>query len=198
MASEAPAWPSIRSVTPEELDGAARTLAAAFEEYPWTRWSIPEDSYRDRLEQLQRLYLGHALEHGVILVEDDLHGVLALLPPQAPEPSSSLQEQIAARHGSRLEALAGAVTPPPPEAAWNLATLGVHPEWQGRGLGRALVEAALEHVSRVDGAAVALETSDERNVRLYEGAGFRVTSTSTLEGGPVVVSMLRSSSGRSG
>lgn len=179
-----------------DLDAAARTLAAAFESYAWTRWSIPSDDYPVRLERLQRLYLGHALEHGIVLVggigAGDVNGVIAVLSPSAPAPSEDLQAQVAESHGARLAVVAAADTPPFPDGVWNLATLGVHPEAQGHGLGAALIGAALAEVdsSRVT-ADTALETSDERNVRLYERAGFSLTATTSIPDGPTVYTMLR-------
>jgi ribosomal protein S18 acetylase RimI-like enzyme len=182
----------IKPAEPTDLDGAARTLAAAFDSYAWTRWSIPEDGYRDRLERLQRMYLGYALDRGVVLVSDDLRGVIALLPPDASAPAADFQDEVARLHGQRLAAVAQVQTPPQPEKAWNLATLGVHPDSQGAGLGAAMIKAGLAAVdeSRSAVASVALETSDERNVRLYERLGFSVTATTLIEQGPVVYSML--------
>lgn len=181
----------IRGATAVDLDQAARTLAAAFDTYAWTRWSIPEDGYQGRLQQLQRLYLGYALEEGVVLVSDQLRGVIALLPPTASPPTAEFQDRVARLHGRRLADVAGVATPAPPESAWNLATLGVHPDNQGEGLGAALVEAGLAAVDRSDTGTVALETSDERNVRLYGRAGFVVTATTAVAQGPVVYSMVR-------
>lgn len=179
-----------------DLDAAAHTLAAAFESYAWTRWSIPADDYPVRLQRLQRLYLGHALEHGIVLVggigAGDVDGVIAVLSPSAPAPSDALQAQVAELHGARLAVVAAADTPPLPDGVWNLATLGVHPEAQGHGLGAALIGAALAEVdaSRMT-ADTALETSDDRNVRLYERAGFTVTATTQIPDGPTVYTMLR-------
>ncbi|MDO3403080.1 GNAT family N-acetyltransferase [Mycolicibacterium neoaurum] len=182
----------IKRAAATDLEASAATLAAAFDSYPWTRWSIPQDGYAERLERLQRLYLEFALQHGIVLVADEVRGVLALLPPDAPEPPPDFQQQVADLHGDRLEVLGQVDIPAQPENAWNLATLGVHPDSQGRGLGGALVEAGLAAVSTVDAAAgTALETSDERNVRLYERSGFTVTATTSIPDGPVVYSMFR-------
>lgn len=178
-----------------DLDSAAHTLAVAFRSYAWTRWSIPAENYEFRLERLQRLYLGHALTHGIVLVAglgaDAVSGVTAVLPPCTPTPSEEFQTQVAELHGARLAAVAAADTPPFPDGVWNLATLGVHPEAQGNGLGSALTEAALVAVGESrTGSGVALETSDDRNVRLYERAGFHLTATTVIQDGPTVYSML--------
>ncbi len=176
-----------------DLDDAAGTLAAAFDAYPWTRWSIPEDGYPERLHRLQRMYLGYAFDHGVVLVTTDRRGVIALLPPDVPEPDGRFQTEVAGLHGDRLAAVARAQTPAFPAGAWNLATLGVHPDSQGKGLGSSLVRAGLAVVDSktLAGARVALETSDDRNVMLYERAGFVVTATTPVDTGLVVHSMLR-------
>lgn len=184
--------PRIRRAVEGDLDDAARTLGAAFEVYPWTRWSVPGEGYARRLERLQRLYLGHALEAGIVLVSDDVRGVLALLPSVAPPPDDDVLALVADLHGERMAAVSQVEIPAQPEGAWNLATLGVHPGSQGMGLGGALIRAGIDAVDAADSgrsAGIALETSDERNVRLYARAGFEVTATTTIEDGPVVYSM---------
>ncbi|MFI9642341.1 GNAT family N-acetyltransferase [Micromonospora sp. NPDC051925] len=182
----------IRRATALDLPSAARTLAVAFHEYSWTRWSVPADDYPRRLEQLQALYLGHALEHGFVLVDDDRQAVAAFLPPDAPAPGEELQARVADLHGDRLAALMAAELPSRPKGAWDLATVGVHPDRRGAGLGSAVTAAGLALVDESgDPNGIALETSDERNVRLYERLGFAVTARTTIEGGPLVYSMYR-------
>ncbi|MEV4842340.1 GNAT family N-acetyltransferase [Micromonospora matsumotoense] len=182
----------IRRATALDLPRAARTLAIAFDEYPWTRWSIPAADYPRRLEQLQALYLGHALEHGLVLVADDCQAVGAFLPADAPAPGDELQARIADLHGDRLAALMAAGLPSGPTGAWDLATLGVHPDHRGAGLGSAVVATGLALLDDSgDPNGIALETSDERNVRLYERLGFAVTARTTIAGGPLVYSMYR-------
>ncbi|MBY6363068.1 GNAT family N-acetyltransferase [Rhodococcus corynebacterioides] len=179
---------TLRPLPAAALDDAAALLAVAFADYPWTRWAVPAQDYADRLTRLQRLYLQYALENGVVLADADVSGVVALLPPNPPEPPSPMQEEVAALHGDRLAAVFGATTPPPAAGAWTLETLGVDPRRRGRGLGATLVRAALDAVPA--GVPVALDTSDPRNVRLYERCGFGVIETTDLPDGPTVVSMV--------
>lgn len=51
----------------------------------------------------------------------------------------------------------------------------VHPEWRGQGIGRALMRAAMDRVSRRGARWVGLEVRADNDValRLYEGLGFR-------------------------
>jgi ribosomal protein S18 acetylase RimI-like enzyme len=187
--------PFTRPARAGDIPAAARTLAAAFDDYPWTRWSIPADEYASRLEQLQALYLEHALEHGVVVVDAEVRAVAALLPPDAPEPAPAVQERVARLHGDRLPALAALELPARAERSWSFATLGVHPQQRGAGLGSAVAAAGLRVVDSIDsGATVSLETSDDRNVRLYERLGFTVTGHISIEDGPDVYAMTRAGS----
>lgn len=163
----------VRHAQPADLAAAADTLTAAFEHYPWTRHVLPGRDYLARLRALQHLYLGYACEHGIVAVTEDSDGVIALLPPHAPDPAPAMVEEVVALHGDRIDRLDQA---PPPEGAWQLETLGVRPEHQGRGIASALIHFALSEVRARGGRAVALDTSDPRNVRLYERHGFYITA----------------------
>lgn len=79
-------------------------------------------------------------------------------------------DAVAEPHGSRLAIAAKTSTPPQSDNAWNLATLGVHPDSQGAGLGGAMMQAGLDAVdeSGTGDVSVAVETSDERTVRLKD------------------------------
>ncbi|MEZ0342288.1 GNAT family N-acetyltransferase [Mycobacterium sp. pV006] len=187
--------PHIRRADADDLERAADVLAAAFDTYAWTRWTIPADDYPRRLRQLQRLYLGYAHAEGIVLVDDDRTAVIALVSPTASDPSEDMLQRVAELHGDRWNAVTDVALPSRPQDAWNLAGLGVLPHARQAGLGRALIDAGLVAVGG-PAVPVTLETSDERNVRLYQRAGFAVTATTEIPGGPVVHSMLRS--GRAG
>lgn len=173
----------VRRIGDDELDRAAHLLARAFHDYPWTRWSLPADGYDERLLESQRLYLGYAHEHGLVLTDDEVRGVVAFLPRAAPPPGPAMLQRVTELHGDRLADVGSLALPPVPPGWWTLETLGVAPEHRGQGRGLALVRAGLE---RVGGAGVALLTSNEENVRLYARAGFDVLSSLQAPGGPPV------------
>jgi ribosomal protein S18 acetylase RimI-like enzyme len=74
---------------------------------------------------------------------------------------------------------------------WYLMIVGVAPELQGQGRGAALVEEGLDRANR-EALPCYLETSAERNLRLYERLGFQVVESARLGvGGPPAWAMLR-------
>jgi ribosomal-protein-alanine N-acetyltransferase len=86
---------------------------------------------------------------------------------------------LAARDGERLVGYAGIAQvagPPQPEA--EVHTIGVHPDHQGRGIGRRLLEGLLSHADEL-AATVYLEvrTDNEPAQALYRRTGFEVVGT---------------------
>ena len=178
-----------RLATGEDLPAAADVLAAAFHDYPWTRHVIPEEGYGQRLREIQYLYLSHALDQGFVAVAGDIDGVIALLPPHPAAPGDDVIGRIVELHGDRIDRLGQGSPEHPDDESWTLETLGVGPDSQGRGIGGALITCALREAAARGARAVRLETSDERNVRLYERHGFVVTGVSEVPDAPPVWSM---------
>jgi ribosomal protein S18 acetylase RimI-like enzyme len=69
----------------------------------------------------------------------------------------------------------------PLEPHWYLATLGVAPGSQSRGVGRALLRALTTRADR-DPLPCYLETDRPENVAFYERAGFRIERESRILG----------------
>lgn len=61
----------------------------------------------------------------------------------------------------------------PPGPSWQLDTIAVEPKIQGRGIGRALIEAGLAR-ARADRTSAFLSTGTRANVGIYGRCGFRV------------------------
>ena len=72
--------------------------------------------------------------------------------------------------------LVGHVQLIPGASEWEIKSLAVVPSWRGRGVGSALVQAALERaISRGAGrVVVATATADTGNIRFYQRLGFRM------------------------
>lgn len=78
----------------------------------------------------------------------------------------------------------------PTEPHWYLPMIGIDPVQQGRGLGSALLKHALALVDR-DGATAYLESSNPKNVPLYERHGFEVIGEVQAGNSPTIAAMLR-------
>lgn len=86
----------------------------------------------------------------------------------------------------------------PTTPARYLQALGVRPDWQGRGVGGALLRDGLATADAAD-EDVYLETAEEANVGYYERFGFHVMDGSPApmgEDGPVMWRMLRPAASR--
>lgn len=78
----------------------------------------------------------------------------------------------------------------PAEPHWYLGLLGVDPSFQGRGLGRYLLEPVLARCD-AEGLGVYLETQKPENLAFYERFGCRVRDEVSIAGAPPVWTMWR-------
>lgn len=69
---------------------------------------------------------------------------------------------------------------------WHLSVIAVDPEFQGRGIGSALMRPMLERAD-AEGLPCYLDTHQEANVRLYERHGFHVAERAEVPGHSVPV-----------
>ncbi|MGY2082484.1 GNAT family N-acetyltransferase [Blastococcus sp. SYSU DS0539] len=184
----------LRPATTGDLPAAARLLADAFTDYPWTRWTVAADDHHRRLTALQELYLAAiALPYGHV----DLGCTAQRLATVAVWlPGTAVPDQVWRAIGPTVTDLAGdrAATAAAADAALAphrpggehlvLASVGVDRSHQGRGLGTVALASGLTRADRY-GLPVHLETSAARNVRFYQHLGFSVTTAIDLsDGGP--------------
>lgn len=66
-----------------------------------------------------------------------------------------------------------------PNAHWHLAAIAVHPDFQGKGYSRILMESMLERIERA-GRTCYLEASQEKNVSIWSHYGFKVVGESLI------------------
>ncbi|MER7349789.1 GNAT family N-acetyltransferase [Streptomyces aurantiacus] len=183
--------PLVRPATAQDSPLAVRTLAGAFADYAFTRHVIAADGHVERVRRFQELFLTRVgLPYGRVWVTDDARAVAVwTTPDQDPAPGFAevgpLIEELAGERAPAFASAERALEPHRPrEPVWFLATVGVDPDAQGHGLGRAVLGAGLDAADRA-GRPAFLETSSERNVKFYENLGFAVTAEVELpDGGP--------------
>lgn len=188
--------PVIRSAGVADEAAVLHVIMLAFVADPLARWAIPEpQQYVSVMPTFARAFGGNGLAHGSVDVIDGGGGAAMWLPPGV-EPDNetllTLIEQNAASDVMSdlmgvLEAM-GAYHPEGPH--WYLPLIGVDPIRHGNGLGSALMRHALARADAT-GLPAYLESSNARNISLYERFGFRRLGTIQIGSSPEVVPMLR-------
>jgi GNAT superfamily N-acetyltransferase len=193
----------VRLGVQSDVDGMIETAVEAFFEDPVTVWIYPEESgRRQKLEEWYRLTFQIGFRAGHTYRTPENKAIAIWAPPSVPqmfdsEPESRAMAEMFRRHlGSRarpvFDGLMTIENAHPREVPhFYLSLLATAPEMQGKGLASALLE---EVLGRCDDEVwpAYLETSRERNVRFYEGRGFRETGTVEIpDGGPKLWFMWR-------
>ncbi len=186
----------IRNAAPSEMPQAVSTLVAAFLTDPLARfaWLSPHDHLRG-MPLAVREFAGGSFEHDTAYVSNDFRGAALWLPPGV-HPNDKAMERIFqdTAEPAHLDDLLGTFErmgqSHPEEPHWYLPLVGVEPNAQGSGIGGALMRHAVARCDR-EGVLAYLESSNPRNISLYERHGFEVMGQIQVGKGPLVTPMLR-------
>ncbi len=186
----------IRSAAVAEMPQAVATIVAAFITDPIARfaWLSPHDHLRG-MPLATRELAGGSFEHGTAFVSSDFRGAALWLPPGAHPNTEALEQVFRDTAGAaHLDDLLGTFEKMdqwhPEEPHWYLPLVGVEPNAQGSGIGGALMRHAEARCDQ-EKALAYLESSNPRNISLYERHGFEVMGQIQVGAGPLVTPMLR-------
>jgi GNAT superfamily N-acetyltransferase len=191
---------AIRLAMPAEVPALAGVLGRAFAADPMTCWPLVSDEdLPARIRAVFEIVDTPYAAEGWIHVTVDGLGVMSLLPPDSAEREAELAGAMAPAiaaltpdGGERYEQFWAWVGEQlPPEPRWFLDQLAVEPAAQGRGIGGAMLRAAIASAEG-DGLPLVLETGVPSNVPLYERFGFRVTLEAEAPGGGPRIWFMRS------
>ena len=185
-----------RQATQDELAQTVDCVVAAFITDPLARfaWPSPHD-YLQSMPLCVREFATGSFEHGSALVAANFCGSALWLPPGV-HPNAEALEQLF-RDTAKPEHLDDVLATVekmgewhPDEPHWYLPMIGVEPNAQKRGIGGALMSYG---VSRCDqeGMPAYLESSNPRNISVYERHGFQVMGEIRVGEAPVITPMLR-------
>lgn len=195
-----PAGHAVVPAGPSDIDTLSQVIADAFLDLAPCQWLIGDRTARREIfPRYFRMYVVHAMADGLACTTPDRTAAALWIPGTGPaEPPEEYDEELAEVTGrwaerfvifdGELDAhhLAGV-------AHDHLAVLAVRPDWQGRGIGTALLDA---HHALLDkeGTVAYLEASDDRTRRLYLRHGYAdYGSPIELPDGPAMYPMVRQS-----
>lgn len=187
---------SIKPATTSDQEQIIAVVVLAFGVNPVARWVYPDShEYLRHFPELIRVFAGQAFEHDSVYYISGFSGAALWLPPTVQpdedEMVALLQRTVPERnHADMFSVLEQMDDYHPTEPHWYLPLIGVDPLQQGGGYGSALMEHALVVCDR-EGKLAYLESSDPRNIPLYERHGFEVMGTIQVGSSPPLFPMLR-------
>ena len=189
----------IRTAAPTDREAMIDTLLLSFSADPCVRYIFPTPrTFMAGWPTFVMAMGGRGMERGAAFVaagaaavslwlpagvDPDLEtmlGVLAGVPPERASVLGQVGEQIRSYH--------------PEGAHWYLAAVGVDPARQGEGLGSAMIKEGLR-LCDAEGLPAYLESSNPRNIPLYERHGFEVMGVVQPGDYPPLYPMLRAARG---
>ena len=186
----------IKSATASDQDRAVAVVVLAFSADPVARWTYPDPSaYLRYFPDVVKAFGGDAFGRGTAYYSDGFSGAALWLPPDVhpreSEMTALLQRSVPERNQGEVFSLLEQMGKyHPSERHWYLPLIGVDPARQGNGYGSALMEHAVRRCDR-DREPAYLESTNPRNIPLYERHGFERLGTVQVGSSPPVYPMLR-------
>lgn len=188
--------PEIRIASPDERARMVKTSVLAFVADPMARWiSDKAADFLAATGDFFDAFGGRAFEHGTAWTANDGAAIAMWLPPGI-EPDGERMVGILEKFAppQKLEEMMVVLGQMehfhPHEEHWYLPVIGCDPLYLGQGLGGMLMKAALQRVDE-DGLPAYLESSNPRNVSLYERHGFEVIGEIQHGSSPTMLPMYR-------
>ena len=187
---------SVSTVTPSDVGRAVDVMVLAHSGDPLARYAFPDSGeYLRYFPDLIKAFCGGAFEHGTARYVGDYLGVAFWLPPDVHPDEDALGEllsrTIPEQNQEDFFALfekMGSYHPDEPH--WYLPLIGVDPAQQNKGYGSELLKHSLVECDLGNKLAY-LESTNPRNIPLYERHGFEVLATLQVGTSPPVSPMLR-------
>ena len=184
----------IINFTDEEQAAAVNTLLLAFSIDPFQRYLMPNSSV---FLKNSAIWFNNAASQSIsinaLMGTNDHSGVAIWFPPNYIVEFDAIEETLndlpenskkdIFRYFKEFEVSK-------PKDAWYLEYLGVDPNNHSRGLGSLILKKSLEKIDRLHQSAY-LESSNPRNMTLYERHGFETINKIQFGEGPPMHTMFR-------
>ena len=186
----------IKTVTESDQASAIAAVVLAFGADPAARWTWPDpQQYLVHFPEFVNALGGKAFAHGGAYRTDGYAGVALWLPPDVRPDEGALVALLQSTGSASIQKDLFAVFEQmegyhPRDPHWYLPFIGVDPSQQGKGYGSALMKHTLDACDR-DHTPAYLESSNPKNVPLYERLGFELLGTIQVGTSPPIFPMLR-------
>jgi ribosomal protein S18 acetylase RimI-like enzyme len=188
--------PTVKTATAPDEGPAIGAVVLAFSADPAARWAYPDpQQYLRHFPDFVRGFGGKAFAHGSAYYVDGYAGAALWLPPGVDPDEEALSALLQRTVSEQVQQDVFAVFEQmgryhPSEPHWYLPLIGVDPHQQGRGYGSALIQHALFPCDR-DQTPAYLESSNSKNIPLYERHRFELLGTIQVGTSPPIYPMLR-------
>jgi GNAT superfamily N-acetyltransferase len=174
----------------DRLGALAAVFGRAFVDDPMMRWPMGvEQKPVERFSRCYALFLELVLEMGLVWEAGTGIGAAVWIPPGTFEGwgdhpwNQERIHKLTDDGGRRYDSFWRWVdSESPSEPLWQLDSIAVEPEAQGRGYGSTLIRHGLA-MAAGDGVGAFLSTGNERNVLIYQRCGFRLLKDIQASGG---------------
>ncbi len=186
---------AVHTATADEKDAVIAILTLAFSTDPATRWTWPDPkTYLEAFPHFAAAFGGAAFEKGSAHRVGSAGAALWLPPGTGPDDAALMAVMMRtadpATAGDGPQLMQQMASYHPHEPHWYLPLLGADPAHQGSGVGSALLRHATDQCDR-NGVLAYLESSNPRNIPLYERHGFEILGRIQAGSSPVITPMLR-------
>ena len=190
---------SISTIREVDRDKALATLLLGFSTDPLGRWFSPDASTYLESTVAFNAFAGRAIDFGSGFASSNFEGVSMWLPPGEEPDEETLMGELQRLCDDSIidevmQVFEAMSTYHPQDPCWYLPMIAVDPNHQGMGIGAQLMKHALAMIDSY-GALAYLESSNPKNISLYERHGFEQMGQIRVGGSPIVTPMIRQARG---
>lgn len=186
---------SIATIREVDRDKTLDTLLLGFSTDPLGRWFSADASTYLQSRVAFNAFAGRAIDFSSAFASSNFEGVSCWLPPGEEPDEETLMSELqrlcdATIIDEVMQVFEAMSTYHPQEPCWYLPMIAVDPNYQGMGIGAQLMKHALAMIDEQHAPAY-LESSNQKNVSLYERHGFEQMGQIQIGGSPLVTPMIR-------
>jgi ribosomal protein S18 acetylase RimI-like enzyme len=188
--------PIIKTATASDEPAVIAVIMLAFGTDPAARWTWPYPrQFLSHFPSVVKAFGGNAFAHQSAYYVEGYRGAALWLPPGVRPDEDALSALLKGTGAAEVQQDLASVFEQmesyhPKEPHWYLPMIGVDPFQQGKGYGSALMKHALVPCDR-DHTLAYLESSNPKNIPLYERHGFEVLGTIQVGASPPIFPMIR-------